>query len=40
MNVNMAHLLGLLFSPEDASNMLLQNAGSLSVDCMTLYPKG
>jgi hypothetical protein len=32
-------LLSLLFSPEDGSDVILQNIGSLSVEYTALYPR-
>jgi hypothetical protein len=32
-------LLGLLFDPEDGSDMLSRNVGRLSQDCTALYPR-
>jgi hypothetical protein len=32
-------LLGLLFNPEDGSDIFLWNAGSLSTDHIALYPR-
>jgi hypothetical protein len=39
LQLHAGFLLGLLFSPEDVSNIFLRNAGLLSQDYTALYPR-